>query len=88
MIEVILDSGVIANGANADRDVIAAIPRIRGVVATPVAVCDGGTYIDPAGFTISMTNTHAINIANASGGALAAGDIVTVLVEQTGDLTR
>lgn len=93
MIEIplsILAAGIAAN-ANADIDVITDIPRIRDVVATPVEVYDGtaGVCIDCTKYTATKTNAHAINIAVALGAtALVKSDIVTVLVEQTGDLTR
>ena len=93
MIEIplsIIAAGILANN-NADIDVITDIPRIRDVVARPVSVYDGtaGINIDCTKYTATKTNAHTINIAIALGAtALVKSDIVTVLVEQTGDLSR
>ena len=90
-ITIVID-GDIAAGANKDVDIGVRIP-MRRAIGTISAYDTSGTVgaqrLPPGNYTPTVVDDDTINIAVVSGAtALANGDIVTVYVEEVGDICR
>ena len=83
----------IAAGASANVDIGVFLPlrRAVGIVSAfdAVPAVAGAHRLAPAGYTATVVDRNTINIAVVAGAtALASGDILSVLVEEVGDICR
>ena len=90
---VVVPAAGIAAGANLDITMETGVKPIRGCAANPTVVIDisaaNTVCLTIADYTVTVTDEDTLNVAVGAGKtALASGDLIWVLVETIGELSR